>query len=176
MRALVPSVALVVLVACSEEPAAEPAPTEPSAPEAGAAEPPAAEAAAPAVDTEALIRGAQLYGEHCARCHGSIGEGDGPLAMGAQPPPTDLTRPAPGGAEARRQAILAGPREHAFAPVLEASAGGSGIDDLMVYLASIEGTEAASDGPRLGGAGMGSGATQPGQGMRLGPGLAPPKR
>lgn len=160
---------LALQVACSEEPAAEPMSPAPEAPEApeGSGEAPPPEAAAPAVDTEALIRGAQRYGEHCARCHGSIGEGDGPLALGAEPAPSDLTRPGPGGAEARRQAILAGPGEHAFAEVL-----GEGIDDLMIYLASIEGTEAASDGPRLGGAG----GAQPGQGMRLGPGLAPPKR
>ncbi len=38
-----------------------------------------------------LPRGAQLYSEHCAGCHGVNGAGDGPLAKGMQPPPIDFT-------------------------------------------------------------------------------------
>ena len=38
-----------------------------------------------------LARAAQLYAEQCAGCHGANGAGDGPLAVGMQPPPIDFT-------------------------------------------------------------------------------------
>ncbi len=37
-----------------------------------------------------LSRGAALYAEQCAGCHGAGGAGDGPLAAGMQPPPVDF--------------------------------------------------------------------------------------
>lgn len=37
-------------------------------------------------------KGAVLYASHCAECHGEHGTGDGPLADGMHPPPSDLTR------------------------------------------------------------------------------------
>ncbi|MGD9880411.1 MAG: FTR1 family protein [Reyranella sp.] len=40
-------------------------------------------------------RGAALYAEHCASCHGAMGAGDGPAAKGMEPPPvafTDIAR------------------------------------------------------------------------------------
>jgi len=36
-------------------------------------------------------RGAALYAQHCASCHGPSGGGDGPLARGMEPPPIDFT-------------------------------------------------------------------------------------
>ncbi|RMD86994.1 MAG: iron permease [Alphaproteobacteria bacterium] len=36
-------------------------------------------------------RGAALYSENCASCHGAEGRGDGPLAAGMEPPPVDFT-------------------------------------------------------------------------------------
>jgi high-affinity iron transporter len=36
-------------------------------------------------------RGAALYAQHCASCHGAAGAGDGPLARGMEPPPIDFT-------------------------------------------------------------------------------------
>ncbi|ODT86341.1 cytochrome c/FTR1 family iron permease [Phenylobacterium sp. SCN 70-31] len=42
-----------------------------------------------------LARGAALYTEQCASCHGAAGKGDGPNAKGLEPPPiafTDLAR------------------------------------------------------------------------------------
>jgi len=42
-----------------------------------------------------LIRGAALYAEQCASCHGAVGRGDGPNAKGLDPPPiafTDVAR------------------------------------------------------------------------------------
>lgn len=36
-------------------------------------------------------RGAALYAQHCASCHGATGAGDGPLARGMEPPPIDFT-------------------------------------------------------------------------------------
>ena len=42
-----------------------------------------------------LARGAALYAEQCASCHGAAGKGDGPNAKGLEPPPiafTDLAR------------------------------------------------------------------------------------
>lgn len=37
-----------------------------------------------------LERGAQLYEQACASCHAATGHGDGPLAEGLDPPPTDF--------------------------------------------------------------------------------------
>lgn len=51
-------------------------------------------ATAPAAPPD-LARGAVLYAEHCASCHGASGQGDGPDARGLDPPPiafTDLER------------------------------------------------------------------------------------
>ncbi|MGA0608041.1 FTR1 family protein [Phenylobacterium sp. VNQ135] len=42
-----------------------------------------------------LVRGAALYAEQCASCHGAVGRGDGPNAKGLDPPPiafTDVAR------------------------------------------------------------------------------------
>jgi high-affinity iron transporter len=38
-----------------------------------------------------LARGAALYGEHCASCHGLAGHGDGAAAPGLDPPPVAFT-------------------------------------------------------------------------------------
>ena len=38
-----------------------------------------------------LSRGAQIYHESCASCHGSLGRGDGPAGAGLDPKPADLT-------------------------------------------------------------------------------------
>ena len=38
-----------------------------------------------------LDRGAQLYAQQCAACHGIGGEGNGPAAVGLTPPPTAFT-------------------------------------------------------------------------------------
>ena len=38
-----------------------------------------------------VTRGAALYQEHCASCHGSTGQGNGPDAAGMDPPPIDFT-------------------------------------------------------------------------------------
>lgn len=38
-----------------------------------------------------LTRGAVLYSESCASCHGETGAGDGPMAAGMEPPPIDFT-------------------------------------------------------------------------------------
>ncbi len=37
-----------------------------------------------------LARGARLYAEHCASCHGLRGRGDGPAAAGMEPAPSDF--------------------------------------------------------------------------------------
>ena len=41
-------------------------------------------------DAGAIARGATLYEQHCATCHGIDGRGDGPGAVGLVPPPADL--------------------------------------------------------------------------------------
>ena len=38
-----------------------------------------------------IVRGAALYPDHCASCHGANGQGDGPLAAHLPVPPADLT-------------------------------------------------------------------------------------
>src|SRR5207245_11077045 len=46
-----------------------------------------------------LARGAQVFHEQCAACHGDTGRGDGPKARRLKgPPPADLTDPAALGA------------------------------------------------------------------------------
>jgi putative copper resistance protein D len=47
----------------------------------------------PAVPYSALsiAKGARLYQQHCAVCHGESGYGDGPAARGLRPKPADLT-------------------------------------------------------------------------------------
>jgi high-affinity iron transporter len=39
-----------------------------------------------------LARGAQIYRDNCAGCHGDAGAGNGALGAGLAPPPADLTR------------------------------------------------------------------------------------
>ena len=41
--------------------------------------------------------GRQLYVQNCAGCHGPVGRGDGQLAKGMNPAPSDLTQLAMGG-------------------------------------------------------------------------------
>lgn len=41
-------------------------------------------------DAPDLNRGAQLFGETCAACHGATGHGDGPLAKGLEPEPSNF--------------------------------------------------------------------------------------
>jgi putative copper resistance protein D len=43
-----------------------------------------------------IARGAALYGEHCAACHGVTGAGDGPAGRGLPRPPADLRAPHTG--------------------------------------------------------------------------------
>jgi high-affinity iron transporter len=40
--------------------------------------------------TPSLSRGAEVYQANCAGCHGAVGRGDGPLAAGLTPPPSNL--------------------------------------------------------------------------------------
>jgi mono/diheme cytochrome c family protein len=39
---------------------------------------------------ETLSRGAELYEDHCASCHGATGEGGGPMAADLDPAPPEL--------------------------------------------------------------------------------------
>jgi high-affinity iron transporter len=41
-----------------------------------------------------LARGAEVYAANCSSCHGALGKGDGPSAMGLDPAPTNLTETA----------------------------------------------------------------------------------
>ncbi|HZE74047.1 MAG TPA: FTR1 family protein [Gemmatimonadales bacterium] len=41
-------------------------------------------------ESPSLARGAQVYRENCASCHGNLGRGDGPTAAGLDPKPADL--------------------------------------------------------------------------------------
>jgi high-affinity iron transporter len=68
------------------------------------------EPVAPQGDGSSLTRGAAVFQNACASCHGSTGRGDGPAARGLAPPPADLTdRTAMGGksrADLYRQLLL----------------------------------------------------------------------
>ena len=43
-------------------------------------------------DATSLKRGAAIYMESCATCHGFKGKGDGPVASSYTPPPPDFTK------------------------------------------------------------------------------------
>ena len=43
------------------------------------------------VDDFALVAGKELYGIHCAPCHGESGKGDGPVAKKFVPTPADVS-------------------------------------------------------------------------------------
>jgi mono/diheme cytochrome c family protein len=49
--------------------------------------------------------GKVLYDQNCAQCHGAGGKGDGPYASVLEPPPSDLTRLASGGAFPRARVL-----------------------------------------------------------------------
>jgi putative copper export protein/mono/diheme cytochrome c family protein len=42
---------------------------------------------------QSIVRGAELFPDHCAACHGMEGRGDGPQAKSLPVPPADLTAP-----------------------------------------------------------------------------------
>ena len=44
--------------------------------------------------TPSLARGAEVYQANCASCHGTLGQGDGPVARGLEPKPTNLAHDA----------------------------------------------------------------------------------
>lgn len=55
-----------------------------------------AAAGAPTPDTaptggDASVSGQAIYSANCATCHGETGRGEGPAAVGLEPPPADLT-------------------------------------------------------------------------------------
>jgi len=43
-------------------------------------------------DPAVIARGAEVYANYCAICHGETGRGDGPLAIGLSSPPADFTK------------------------------------------------------------------------------------
>ncbi len=45
----------------------------------------------PAIDDAMRTRGAELFAEHCATCHGSLGDGTGPTAAQLMHPPANFT-------------------------------------------------------------------------------------
>lgn len=114
LRSFLPRLALIAalgLLACAEEitfPQAKPAPTmevpgspplsalaaaTPEAPETpadgGSAEP--VQAAVLTIADGDAGRGAEQYALYCASCHGAGGAGDGPVAAGLNPKPTNHT-------------------------------------------------------------------------------------
>ena len=45
-------------------------------------------------ETPSLARGAEVYQANCASCHGTLGQGDGPAALGLEPKATNLAHGA----------------------------------------------------------------------------------
>lgn len=73
-------------LACGGAQASDTAP----APQPASPEPPPAEESQPAAAADAATRGAGLYGEHCARCHGDAGQGaKAPPVVGKEALPLD---------------------------------------------------------------------------------------
>lgn len=92
-RAFVPTglvIALAVLAACGGEPG-EP---EPGADTTALATDTTAASDLPETPSEPSateVSGQAVYGANCATCHGERGQGNGPAAVGLEPPPADLT-------------------------------------------------------------------------------------
>ena len=121
-------------------------PDAPSVPQAGdlvALAPPAppGEGASPAE------RGAYLYARHCATCHGTAADGDGPSASALLYPPADLTRIAErrGGVFVASDiaAHLDGRVAHpshgpADAPLWGAALEGPGLAELLEHLEKVQ--------------------------------------
>lgn len=91
-------------------------------------------------------RGAQLYAQTCASCHGAEGKGDGPASKGLNPMPANHTDPGRmgaltdvdiykvicgGGASVGKSPLMA-----AWGPVV----GDQGIRDLIAHIRSLSGT------------------------------------
>lgn len=89
--AVVGAVVLGVLAACGGgepgEPGAEVDTTGVAADTAAPAPLPETPAREPAGE----VSGQAVYSANCATCHGETGEGDGPAAVGLEPPPADHT-------------------------------------------------------------------------------------
>jgi mono/diheme cytochrome c family protein len=92
------SIALVLALAGAA--ACGPSEPEPAAPPLEPPPPAIPAVPAPAVPPQAVPqpgaggeadveRGARIYASHCAACHGADGKGDGPLAAGLDPQPTN---------------------------------------------------------------------------------------
>lgn len=75
--------------AAKPAPAASPPPPAEPESQAPPSEPPAAEPEVTTIDLAAgdAARGAAVYGESCATCHGPTGDGDGPLSATLDPKP-----------------------------------------------------------------------------------------
>ena len=47
----------------------------------------------PKKTSDLLAQGKKLYEQNCVTCHGSKGDGKGPLGAALKPPPSDFTKP-----------------------------------------------------------------------------------
>ena len=54
-------------------------------------------------NSESIARGQELYSTNCAACHGTTGEGDGPVGLNFNPRPADLRQHAIPGVHADSQ-------------------------------------------------------------------------
>jgi mono/diheme cytochrome c family protein len=158
------SIAVLGLGGCgggddSSKPAASPPPAPPPA-AAAAPAPPAPPTPPPAAAPTAALdcknptgelrgdkeRGAKLYAQTCASCHGATGHGDGPASKGLNPPPANHTDPGRmgkltdadiyhvicgGGASVGKSPLMA-----AWGPVV----GDQGIRDLIAHIRTLSGT------------------------------------
>lgn len=82
---------LYAVAACGqggEEPAPGEGPTIDSVDTVPGAATPAPTPAEPAAEE---VSGRAVFSANCATCHGENGEGNGPAAVGLEPPPADLT-------------------------------------------------------------------------------------
>src|SRR5262245_12296232 len=83
--------ALAVFVGCSRsKPAATPAAVQPSRPAAVEVTPQAVATSDENASVAILATGKQLYGNHCASCHGETGDGNGPAARFLYPKPRNF--------------------------------------------------------------------------------------
>jgi mono/diheme cytochrome c family protein len=150
---------IVVLASCGGgDEGAKPAAPAASPPQAAAAPapPPPPPAAPPAAALDCAnptgefrgdkARGAQLYAQTCASCHGASGHGDGPASKGLTPAPANHTDPGRMGAltDADIYKVICGggasvgksPLMAAWGPVV----GDQGIRDLVAFIRSLSGT------------------------------------
>jgi len=92
------------------------------------------------VCAQAATEGREAYNLLCSTCHGASGDGNGPFAVGQNPPATNFTRLPPGRLDADRDGLAATPMD--FLLVTRDGAEPFGGSPIMPPIANLGGDAA----------------------------------